>query len=282
MPGSIAVSFDDPRLDPFRNLKRSNLTRWSGTFIAEGEKVVERLLSSSFETASLLVDENRIDVLERLRVPETTSVLVLPRAECGQLTGFDFHQGLLACGVRPRKIELHDAVPPKGRVTVVVAPRITNPDNLGSLLRLSAAFGVDAVVLGQGSADPLSRRALRVSMGAALAVPVIEHAGETPIVHALKNVGVAVVATVLDRDATPLETAPRPERLALLFGNEAHGLPSEIVEASDACVTIPVSDAADSLNVSAAAAIVLYHFTRVAETSVGARFVPQRRQRELQ
>lgn len=281
MPGPIAVSFDDPRLDSYRNLKRSNLTRWSGTFIAEGEKVVERLLSSSCETASLLVAENRIDVLERLRVPETTSVLVLPRAECGQLTGFDFHQGVLACGVRPRSLELHAAVPREGGVTVVAAPRITNPENLGTLLRLSAAFGVSAVVLGRGSADPLSRRALRVSMGAALAIPVIEHPGETLFVRDLQSLGVSVVATVLDSDAAPLQAASRPERLALLFGNEAHGLPSDMIAASDACVTIPMSDAADSLNVSAAAAIVLYHFTRVAETSTPISARRQNRQQEL-
>ncbi len=266
MIGPHAISIEDPRLDPYRNLKQSNLTRWSGLFIAEGEKVVERLLASPFEAASVLVDESRLDVLDRLKVAEGTTVLMLPHDECRQLTGFEFHQGVLACGVRPRQVELHESVPAEGRVTVVVAPRITNPDNLGTLLRLSAAFGVDAVVLGHGSADPFCRRALRVSMGAALAVPVVELREETSIVHALKKLGLAVVATVLDPEAVPLHSASRPERLALLFGNEAHGLPADIIKASDGCVTIPMSASADSLNVSAAAAIVLYHFTRVAET----------------
>jgi len=266
MTGPIAISINDRRLDPYRNLKQSNLTRWSGTFIAEGEKVVERLLISTYQTASVLVDQSREDVLKRLPIREHTVVLMLPHAECVQLTGFDFHQGVLACGVRRPDLELHQRVPAEGPVTVVVAPKITNPDNLGTLLRLSAAFGVDAAVLGHGSADPLCRRALRVSMGAALAVPVVELRSETPIVSDLKSIGLTTVATVLDPHARPLHTASRSERLALLFGNEAHGLPTDLVEASDACVTIPMSPSADSLNVSAAAAIVLYHFMRVAET----------------
>jgi tRNA G18 (ribose-2'-O)-methylase SpoU len=163
---------------------------------------------------------------------------------------------------------LEGLIAPDGSATIVVAPQITSPDNLGSLLRLSAAFGVDAVVLGRGSADPFSRRALRVSMGAALAVPILEDRDPMQIVHELQSSQFCVVATVVTPDAVPLKLASRPARLALLFGNEAHGLPAAVVEASDLRVTIPVTESVDSLNVSAAAAVVLYHFTCVADTSV--------------
>jgi tRNA G18 (ribose-2'-O)-methylase SpoU len=261
------VSFDDPRLEPFRHLKRTNLTRWSGRFIAEGEKVVERLLQSDFTTEAVLVDESRRAVLDRL--PPAETVLVLPHHECVRLTGYDFHQGVLACGVRPKPVPLSSILSEQGRVTVVVAPRMTNPDNLGTLLRLAAAFGVDAVVLGKGSADPLSRRALRVSMGAALALPIIEPEDPREVFSMLKQLDISLMATVLDSSAPTLMSSVRRERLAIVLGNEAHGLSKDEIAACDCRVTIPMAETADSLNVSAAAAIVLYHFTRIAATTQG-------------
>jgi tRNA G18 (ribose-2'-O)-methylase SpoU len=229
----------------------------------------------------VLIDQNRLQVLNGLCVPEGTAVLVLPHEECQQLTGFDFHQGILACGERPPGIGLQDVVSSHGEVTIVVAPQMTNPDNLGTLLRLSAAFGINAVVLGRGSADPFSRRALRVSMGAALAIPVVEGGTPMEIVGELRDLDVATVATVLGPDAVPLKDAVRPGRVAIFFGNEAHGLSLDVVAASDNRVTIPMSNSVDSLNVSAAAAIVLYHFTRVADTSVSFPAVPSDADREL-
>lgn len=257
-----SVAADDPRLEPYRHLKRTNLTRWSGLFVAEGEKVVERLLASRFTTASVLVSERRRDFLAR--VPAGVTAFVLPEADCTRLTGYEFHQGVLACGVRRPSPSLGEALPATGRVTAAVAPRMTDPDNLGTLLRLAAAFGIDAAVLGPGSADPFSRRTLRVSMGAAFAVPVIEAVDLLAAVGELKAGGAEVVATVLDPDAEPLAAAGRPDRVALLFGNEAHGLSPAEVAACDRRVTIPMAPSADSLNVAAAAAIFLHHFTRVA------------------
>jgi tRNA G18 (ribose-2'-O)-methylase SpoU len=256
------LHFDDPRLEAYRYLKRTNLTRWSGRFIAEGEKVVERLLASRFATESVLVNERRRDFLAR--VPGEVTAFVLPQDECERLTGYEFHQGVLACGVRAESPELRTILPDKGPATVAVAPKMTDPDNLGTLLRLSAAFGVRAVVLGPGSADPFSRRTLRVSMGAALAAPVIETKNLFDTLRELKSMRVEIIATVLGPRAEPLMGAARPERLALLFGNEAHGLSPGEIAACDRAVTIPMDPAADSLNVSAAAAIFLYHFTRAA------------------
>lgn len=263
------LTLDDPRLEPYLHLKRTNLTRWSGRFIAEGEKVVERLLASRFAVESVLVSDRRQDFLDR--VPDQVKAFVLPQEECERLTGYEFHQGVLACGVRADSPKLSSILPSEGCATIAVAPKMTDPDNLGTLLRLSAAFGVCAVILGPGSADPLSRRTLRVSMGAALAVPVVEATGLFAMLRDLKAARVELVATVLDPRAEPLLTATRPERIAVLFGNEAHGLSREEIAACDRAVTIPMAAAADSLNVSAAAAIFLYHFTRAAaEPSGGA------------
>lgn len=261
MAEPIEVTPDDPRLEPYRHLKRTNLTRWSGRFVAEGRKVVGRLIGSRFEVDSVLVSDRRRDFLGQ--VPADVPAFVLSQDECERLTGYEFHQGVLACGVRRPPPALAEILPLRGRVTVAAAPRMTDPDNLGALLRLAAAFGLQAVVLGPGSADPFSRRTLRVSMGAALAVPVAEPEDFAGALCELKAAGVQLVATVLDPDAEPLMNAGRPDRLGLLFGNEAHGLAPEEVAACDRRVTIPMAPAADSLNVAAATAVFLYHFTRV-------------------
>lgn len=258
---AIETSPDDPRLALYRHLKRTNLTRWSGRFIAEGEKVVERLLASPFKVESVLLSDRRRDFLARL--PATVAAFILPHDECEELTGYKFHQGVLACGIRRPSPSLAELLPPEGRLTLAVAPRITDPDNLGTLLRLAAAFGLHAVLLGPGSADPFSRRTLRVSMGAALSVPIVEADDLPTTLHDLKTHDVHLIATVLDPTAEPLPTAHRPDRLALLFGNEAHGLSPAELAACDRHVTIPMAPPADSLNVSTAAAIFLYHFTRV-------------------
>lgn len=255
-----AVTIDDPRLEPYRNLKRTNLTRWSGRFIAEGEKVVLRLLESRFVTESVLLSTKRTDLINRL--PADVTALLLPPDECRTLTGFEFHQGVLACGVRRPSASLADLTE-RGRLTLAVAPRMTDPDNLGTLLRLAAAFGVEAVVLGPGSADPFSRRTIRVSMGAALTVPILESSDLMATLADLRQFGVELVATVLDPAAEPLTTACRRDRVALLFGNESEGLRREEIAACDRNVTIPMAPQADSLNVSMAATIVLYHFQRV-------------------
>jgi tRNA G18 (ribose-2'-O)-methylase SpoU len=271
------ASLEDRRLEPYRHLKRTNLTRWSGRFIAEGEKVVERLLASRFETESVLLSESRLDFLDT--IPDGVTVLVLPPEQCAHLTGYEFHQGVLACGVRRSSPLLDEIVPSRGRVTIAVAPKMTDPDNLGALLRLAAAFGLEAVLVGPGSADPFSRRTLRVSMGAAFAVPILEVDDLFGTLDRLKVLGVQLIATVLERRAEPLMTAARPERLALLLGNEAHGLSADEVAACDRRITIPMAATADSLNVAAAAAIFLYHFTRAAENETWA--TENGRRREL-
>lgn len=261
MPHITRPTADDPRLELYRHLKKTNLTRWSGRFIAEGEKVVERLLCSPFEVESLLVSEKRTDFLDR--VARDVKIYALPHAECERLIGFEFHQGILACGLR-RKAEPLPELLAGHCVTVAVAARMTDPDNLGTLLRLASAFGLQAVILGPGSADPWSRRSLRVSMGAAFTVPIVESSDLSRTAGELKSLDFQLLATVLDPSAEPLMKSVRPDRLALVLGNEAQGLSPEEAALCDRAVTIPMSPSADSLNVSSAAAIFLYHFTRAA------------------
>lgn len=254
---------DDPRIQPYRNLKASNLMRHGEFFIAEGTKVVDRLLRSDYETASVLLSEKR-EAEWLQKIPDAVPVYVVPQRLGAQLVGFNFHVGVVACGRRRPSPSLESVLSrDASRLTVVVCPNCDNPENLGAIVRISRGFGVDLVLLGSGCCDPFSRRVLRVSMGTAFRQAIIESRDLVSDLRRLKaERDFELLATVLDRNATPLSLAKRPTRLGILLGNEAEGLRPEWIAECDHAVTIPMSAEADSLNVAVAAGIFLYHFTR--------------------
>lgn len=255
---SPVLSLDDPRLDPYRNLKQTNLTRWSGLFIAEGKLVVERLLASRSRVRSILVSERRLDVLATLPFPPSVEVLVIADDLARQLTGFEFHAGVMACGWRAPSPRVEDLTWP-ARSLIVACPRMTDPDNLGGLIRLCRAFGVSALLLGEGCADPFSRRVLRVSMGNAFDLTIVEcNELDASLETLRRSAGFTLTATVLDEQALPLHRARRHDRDILLLGNEAEGLGLEWIGQSDRRLTIPMQGGTDSLNVAVAAGIFLH------------------------
>ena len=255
------ASLDDPRLTPFRSLKRTNETRWAKQFVAEGDKLVERLLESDYPLVSVLVSERFVDRWAG-RVPEDRPLLVAEHCLIEKLVGFNFHHGVLACAQRKPSAPIGSITcTPGERAVYVICPDVEDPENLGSLLRLAAGFGVRAVLLGSDCCDPLSRRVLRVSMGTALRLPIITSPNLLHEVLRWKDgCGLELLATVLDETAEPLWEARCQGPVALVFGNEGHGLDREWIEACSRCLTIPMQNGVDSLNVAAAAGIFLYHF----------------------
>ncbi len=257
---------DDPRLHPYRHLRQTNWTRYSGLFIAEGRRVVARLLQSRFPVRSLLVSRRRLGWLEEMAsaVPPDVPVFVLPHPLAQQLVGYNFHTGILACGSRLPEPELDRLVAPgEKRQRLVVCTRMENPDNLGTVIRLAAGFGCQGVLLGRGSADPFSRRVLRVSMGQALFVPVrwCEHL-EEDLSLLRSRYGYTLLGAEVTPQATPLYRLEPPQRCALLLGNEDRGLTPSWLALCDHVAQIPMAPGADSLNVAVAAAVFLYHLNQ--------------------
>lgn len=256
-------SLDDPRLIYYRDLNRTNLAETSGRFIAEGWRLVERVLRSRFPIESVFVSD---DYRERVTpyVPAGVPIYVATRAMMSETVGFKFHRGVLACALRrpgPTADEILGGLALESEATIVVCPEIQDPENLGTVIRSSAAFGCDAVLLGPGSADPFCRRVLRVSMGTVLQLPVAESPDLLGLVDALaERGGFERVAAVLDDAALSLQTMIRPRRLALLFGNEAVGLSDEWLRHADRLAKITMRRGTDSLNVGVAAGVFLYHF----------------------
>lgn len=265
MPVELIASPGDPRLEPYRNVRQTNLTRWSGLFIAEGWRVVRRLLASEYTVESVLVSDRRHEAVLSEMSPEwaeRTEVLIVPQALAEDLVGYNFHAGVLACGRRFEPFTVAETLAVcRHSYTVVACPRITSPDNLGSILRISAALGIDAVLLGRGSCDPFSRRVLRVSMGAGFTLPIAESPTLLADLSAARDESHwQLIAAAIDERAEPLAEAMRPPRIVLVLGNEAEGLSDDWLVACDRQVMIPMASAVDSLNVAVAAGVMLHHF----------------------
>lgn len=254
-------SLDDPRLDVYRDLKKSNATRRSDVFIAEGRLVVERLLAArDWQVESVLVSAER---LERIRSSLRPGglVYVVSHAVCCQLVGFNFHAGVLGCGRRRRRVQV-ELAGLSGRATLIACPQVSMPDNLGSIIRLAAAFQMAGVVVGPMSADPFSRRVVRVSMGNIFGVPVFEPVDfEAELGRLVDEKGFEAVGASRSPRAEPLRGFQRSERTVLVLGNEATGLRADWEAICSREVTIEMAAEVDSLNVSTAAGILMYAFS---------------------
>lgn len=254
------MSLDDKRLDVYRNLKTQNKIRDQRLFIAEGPTVVERVLKSSYDVHSIVISDRKYDAFHSL-LPGTIPVFRLASQLADQLVGFNFHCGVMACVVRKPTPPAETWLPTEGPALIIAGDRITDPENVGALIRIASAFGANAVILGGGSADPFSRRVLRVSMGNVLFQPVIEverlhdFTGQLITRHQCH-----ACAAVLSQDATALPQFRFPARTVLLLGNEYDGLSSECLSVPSAHVTIPMLNRTDSLNVATSSAVFLYQY----------------------
>jgi tRNA G18 (ribose-2'-O)-methylase SpoU len=261
MPLIQIGNLDDPRVAIYRDLPQQNLTRHSGRFIAEGDKVVLRLIASSYRVESVLAEP---ELAERFaeKIPSQTPIYVMPKPLLQATVGFHFHRGVLACGLRQPAPALSDLVrsaQSQRIATFVVCPDVQDPTNLGSIIRSAAAFGCSAMILGPKCADPFSRRVLRVSMAASLDLPIAQSRDLAVDLKQLAAAGFEVLATVLDANAVALSGFQRRDRTAVLFGSEGHGLADEWLALAERRVTIPMAAGIDSLNVAVAAAVVLWH-----------------------
>ncbi len=265
MPPIVIDRLDDPRLDEYRDLTTPRDPRFRPWFVVEGLLVTERLLASPLQVASVVCEPRLVDRLSE-QIADSIPLYVLAPDEIRRLAGFDFHRGVLACGQRPASADDSDVlVPADVRMTLAICIGIQAPENLGGILRTSAALGVAAVLLGPDCADPFSRRVARTSMGANFHVPVLAPEDlRRELIRLREQHDVRLVATVLDPTADPLGCVEIPDRAAILFGSEGWGLDASWIELCDQRVTIAMEPGVDSLNASVAAGIFLYTY-RIAQ-----------------
>ena len=254
---------DDPRLEPYRNVRERDLVGREGLFVAEGRVVLEKLIAAHPQRlVSVLVASHRVESLADILagLPAATPVYAAEQAAMDQVVGFPIHRGILALGRAP-DVNAHDlleGLPPAALVVGLIG--IANHDNMGGILRNAAAFGVNAVLLDDSCCDPLYRKAIRVSVGAALTLPVARAGTAEALVDALVASQFEIVA-LSPTGALNLDDLELGPRTAILFGAEGPGLPDSIL-ARVRSVRIDMAGGFDSLNVATTSGIVLHRVRR--------------------
>jgi tRNA G18 (ribose-2'-O)-methylase SpoU len=250
----------DPRLADYVSLTdvrlRRSLEAVHGLFIAEGEKVIRRAIAAGYPVRSILVAQDKLGTIEDVAASGGRPLYVVPAAVAERLTGYRVHRGALASMQRRALPPAEDVL--AGARRIVVLEDIVDHANVGAVFRCAAALGFDAVLLAPRCADPLYRRAIKVSMGAVFAMPYARLADWRDGMSWLRTLGFRLLALTPDPAATPVGDI-RPEgKLALLIGGEGTGLSGRWLDAADEAVRIPMSRHVDSLNVASAAAIACY------------------------
>jgi tRNA G18 (ribose-2'-O)-methylase SpoU len=261
VPSEIPViSAADPRLDDYRAVSNPPLAVERGFVVAEGRLVVERLIRERrCRVRSVLMTAAARDAAAAVlpMLADDVPVYVADQAVLASTTGFNIHRGCLAIADRPVPVPLSAL---DHATTVVVLERCGNVDNMGGIFRSAAAFDADAVVLSPGCCDPLYRKAIRTSMGAALSVPFVQLSDWPAPLRDLKARGFTLVATTPAHGIRSVNDAflsGRPRRVAVLAGSEGDGLSEAALAAADVRVRVPISSRVDSLNVVVALSIVL-------------------------
>ena len=251
----------DPRIAAYRNVPDPDLLIQGGVFVAEGRLVVRRLIEGErFPVRSVMVTDAALVPLHAvLATHDELTVYLVPQSVMNGITGFNIHRGCLAIGERPRPREWREVT--AGARRAIALERIANADNVGSVFRSAAAFGVDAVLLERTCTDPLYRKAIRTSMGAALTVPFATAQPWPDVLRQLACDGWEVVAMTPAASAPSLrviaaDVSSRP--VVVVVGHEGEGLSDAVLAACTHRARIPMTDNVDSLNVATAAAIAMY------------------------
>lgn len=282
---------DDPRLSDYIGLTDVELRRRrepaEGLFIAEGEKVIRRARHAGYEMRSMLLSAKWVDLMRDVIDEVPAPVYAVSPELAERVTGYHVHRGALASMQRKplptadellrttRRAVATEAVNDPTNIgamvpvglqecaglrRIAIFEDIVDHANLGAAFRNAAALGVDAVFLTPRCADPLYRRAVKVSMGAVLAVPYARLESWPRDADIIRKDGFVLAALALSPSSITLDELAdhRYEKLALMLGTEGEGLSAGALLAADEHVRIPMDAGVDSLNVAAASAVAFY------------------------
>ena len=264
------TDYDDPRLDVYARLNETQLRHYyepnGGLLITESPKVTERALAAGCKPVSALVESSQAvgeaaPVLENL--PSDLPVFTGSSDTIRKLTNIPMTRGLLCCMMRPALQKVEDLI--AGMRRIAVLENVTNPTNVGAIIRSAAALGMEAVLLNHACSDPFYRRAARVSMGTVFQVPWTylentETGNGLHYVKMLQTLGFKTAALALRKDTVSISDPclRREEKLAVILGAEGDGLTDETIDLSDYTIRIPMAHGVDSLNVAACSAVAFW------------------------
>ena len=263
------TGLDVPELNMYVGASEVQLLRYfepqPGVFVAESPNVILRALDAGYEPLSLLMEKSQAEgaakeVITRVgRVP----VYVAEAEVLKKLTGFEMTRGVL-CAMRRKVMPTMEEIC-AGAKRIVVLENVMNPTNVGAIFRSAAALGLDGILLTDGCADPLYRRAARVSMGTVFQIPwtyLDKHTAKwpEPAMENLRKMGFKTAAMALSEDSVSIDASGllAEDRLAIVLGTEGDGLAAKTIADCDYTVKIPMTHGVDSLNVAAASAVAFW------------------------
>ena len=266
------TSLNLPELQPYRTLRRPLEHIRDGIFVAEGEKVVRRLLTSDMTIISMLMTSQWYDQLFDIAdhssaidpsihqsIRQQFTIFLADKHLLESIVGFNLHQGIMAVAKVPTPGTLEEVITGITKPHLLIAlDGLVNSENVGVIVRNCAAFGADAIIVGETSSSPYLRRAVRNSMGAVFSMPVIH---SLTLVESLsiikKNYSTKIIAAHLGEDNS-IHTTDLCENICIVLGNEGEGISKTVLNVCDMSVTIPMMNGTDSLNVASASAVFLY------------------------
>jgi tRNA G18 (ribose-2'-O)-methylase SpoU len=258
------TSLDLSELHPYKTLRRPQEHLDQGLFVAEGEKVVRRLLTSGLRTISLLLtDEWLAKISESHSKQLPSDVFVAEKQLLNTIVGFRMHQGIMAVGCVPREPSLDDLVDTSRTPRLFVAiDGLVFAENVGVVVRNCAAFGVQGILVSANSAGPYLRRAVRNSMGTVFQIPVIHTRALSETLITLRSIhGMSVVVADAHSGASLYELDSGGD-LCVVLGNEDTGASEEVRSAASHAIRIPMKEGVNSLNVASASAVILAEVAR--------------------
>ena len=250
---------EDPAVAPFRQVRERDLVGREGRFVAEGEVVLRHLLGDAcrHEAEAVLIAEDRWDKLKDVLETAACPVFLAEQPVMDAVAGFAIHRGILGIGRKAEPLSVEALLARSGQGDLVLAAvGIGNHDNMGGLFRAAAAFGVRGVILDGTCCDPLYRKAIRVSVGAALITPFVRVENGDELIDACDDHGYAPLALTPSGEERLIDVAASGPT-AVIVGPEGPGLSDRIL-ARCRRISIPMSTGFDSLNVATAAALALH------------------------
>lgn len=260
-------SLDDERVADYRNVRDADLIGRRGVFMAEGRFVVRALAAHGrFKMRSVFATEVAFasvrDAIEGSGWDG--DVYLAEQGVMDGVVGFEIHRGCLAAGERGAGLSVAHVLEEAKGGEIVVLEDLTNHDNVGGIFRSALALGAGGVLMSPRCCDPLYRKAIRVSMGAALRVPFATVEDWPGGLGALRDAGYRVVVLHAGAGARKIDEVAREmkgERVAFVVGTEGDGVSRGALAMADAVAAIPMRGDVDSLNVGVAAGIALHAFS---------------------
>ncbi|MFA6457060.1 MAG: RNA methyltransferase [Bacteroidota bacterium] len=258
-------TLDLPELEPYKTLRRPIEHLEQGIFVAEGEKVVMRLLESPLTVRSILLSSDWFDLYQPLieRNAHSINVFVGEKKLLETIVGHMLHQSIMAVAQVPEQLyseSVMDAM--SSQQLTVLVDGITNAENMGVIVRNCVCLGASALLVLPSSCDPYLRRSVRNSMGNIFQLPIVYIRNTVSEIERMKQAGMHFYAAHPHPKSIDIRTMKVSHPSCIVLGAEGHGLSPEVLELCDTFVSIPMKPGVDSLNVASASAVLLWEFRK--------------------